>query len=69
MWKEFTELKNVGTHESGIRLGAGAVALLWGLTGGGLLITLLGAIGAVTGYYKSCQIYKLMGRNTNNGAA
>lgn len=66
MWKEFTELKNVGTYESGIRLGAGAVALLWGITGGGLILTLLGAVGVVTGYFKSCQLYKVLGKNTSD---
>ncbi len=69
MWQEFIALKNVGTREGGMRLGAGAMAILWGLTGGGLIITLIGAILAVTGYYNSCQLYKIMGRNTNTGSA
>jgi len=69
MWKDFIALNNVGSREGGMRLGAGAVALLWGLTGGGFLITLIGAVLAVTGYYNACQLYKILGRNTNTGDA
>ena len=68
MWNDFITLNNVGTREGGIRLGAGGVAVLWGITGGGFLLAIIGAVLAVTGFYNSCQIYKLMGRNTNTGA-
>lgn len=57
--------KNVGPTDKSIRIGAGAVLLLFGLFKGGWLFTLIGIILLATGFLGTCPAYTLLGKNTN----
>lgn len=57
--------KNVGTKDKNIRIGAGAVLLLFGLLKGGWLFVLLGIVLLATGFMGTCPAYTLIGMNTN----
>lgn len=57
--------KNVGPMDKNIRIGAGAVLLLFGLLKGGWLFTLIGIVLLATGFMGTCPAYTLIGKSTN----
>lgn len=54
--------KNMGSKERGMRLGAGAVLVLFGLFMSKWLL-LLGLILLATGYFSFCPAWKVLGKN------